>query len=71
MKIDNDQDAREDIRIQFRFKTETRLPTVFTGFVGVGDGVATPANSPAPLPPGTPLIPPAITALDGPGFGRL
>jgi Domain of unknown function (DUF4331) len=67
MKIDNDQDAREDIKIQFRFKTETRLPAVFTGFVGVGDGVATPANSPAPLPPGTALIPPAITALDGPG----
>ena len=67
MRIDNDQDAKEDIRIQFRFKTETRLPGVFTGFVGVGDGVATPANSPAPLPPGTPLIPGAITALDGPG----
>lgn len=71
MKIDNDQDAREDIKIQFRFKTETRLPTVFTGFVGVGDGVATPANSPDPLPPGTPLIPPAITALDGPGSDGL
>jgi len=67
MRIDNDQDAKEDIRIQFRFKTETRLPNVFTGFVGVGNGVATPANSPTPLPPGTPIIPAAITALDGPG----
>jgi hypothetical protein len=67
MKIDNDQDAKEDVKVQFRFKTEIRLPDVFTSFVGVGDGVATPANSPSPLPPGTPLIPPAITALDGPG----
>lgn len=67
MKIDNDQDAREDIKIQFRFKTEIRLPNVFTSLVGVGEGVATPSNSPAPVPPGTPLIPPAITALDGPG----
>jgi Domain of unknown function (DUF4331) len=67
MKVDNDQDAREDVKIQFRFKTEIRGPKVFTGFVGVGNGVPTPANSPAPIPPGTPLIPPAITALDGPG----
>ena len=67
MKVDNDQDAREDVKIQFRFKTEIRLPEVFTGFVGTGNGLPTPSNSPAPLPPGTPLIPPAITALDGPG----
>ena len=48
MKIDNDQDAKEDVKIQFRFKTEIRLPDVFTGFVGVGDGVATPAKLPSP-----------------------
>ena len=67
MKVDNDQDAREDVKIQFRFKTEIRGGKVFTGFVGVDGGVPTPANSPAPIPPGTPFIPPAITALDGPG----
>jgi hypothetical protein len=67
MKIDNDQDAQDDVIFQFRFKTEIRNPQVFTGFVGAGQGVPTPANSPAPIPPGTPLIPPAITALDGPG----
>src|SRR3954462_13068313 len=34
MKIDNDHDGKEDITFQFRFKTEIRLPGVFTGFVG-------------------------------------
>ncbi|MCP5419038.1 MAG: DUF4331 domain-containing protein [Gammaproteobacteria bacterium] len=67
IKIDNDHDAREDITFQFRFNTEIRAPGVFTGFVGAGDGIPAPANSPAPVAPGTPLIPPAITALDGPG----
>jgi hypothetical protein len=67
MKIDNDRDGKEDIIFQFRFKTEIRLPGVFTGFVGVSSGINTPANSPLPTPPGTPLIPSAITALDGLG----
>jgi len=34
MKIDNNNDGIEDITFQFRFKTEIRLPGVFTGFVG-------------------------------------
>lgn len=67
MKIDNNQDGKDDIKLQFRFNTEIRLPGVFTGFVGVGNGVPAPANSPVPVAPGTPIIPPAITALDGPG----
>jgi hypothetical protein len=69
MKVDNNFDAVEDITIQFRFKTEYRLPSVFTGFVGAGTGVNAPANSPNPdqFPPGTPIVPPAITALDGTG----
>lgn len=67
MKVDNNFDADEDIKIQFRFKTEIRAPGVFTGFVGAGSGIATPSNSPAPVPPGTPIVPPAITALDGTG----
>src|SRR5262245_10514086 len=67
MKIDNNRDGNEDIIFQFRFQTEIRLPGVFTALVGVGNGVNTPDNSPPPLLPGTPLIPPAITALDGPG----
>lgn len=72
MKVDNNFDADEDVKIQFRFKKpEVRLPGVFTGFVGVQDGVAAPNNSPAPVTPGTPILPPAITALDGAGSAGL
>jgi Domain of unknown function (DUF4331) len=34
MRVDNDQDAVEDVILQFRFQTEQRNPGVFTGFVG-------------------------------------
>jgi Domain of unknown function (DUF4331) len=71
MKVDNDQDGKDDIKIQFRFKSEIRAPGVFTSFVGAGNGIATPANSPAPVPPGTLLVPQAISALDGPGSDGL
>lgn len=54
IKIDNNNDAVEDISFEFRFNTEIRAPGVFTGFVGAGSGIP-------------PLIPPAVTALDGPG----
>ncbi len=67
INVDNDHDAVEDISFEFKFETESRLPGVFTGFVGAGSGIAAPGNSPAPVPPGTLIIPPAITALDGPG----
>ena len=69
MKVDNDFDAKEDVTLQFRFKTEVRLPGVFTGYVGAGNGIVAPANSPNPdkFPAGTAIVPPAITALDGPG----
>jgi hypothetical protein len=65
--VDNDQDARDDIVFQIRFRTEQRLPQVPVGYIGAGDGINAPTNSPPPIAPGTPLIPPAITALDGPG----
>ncbi len=67
INIDNNHDAIADVTFQFRFTTEVRLPGVFTGFVGTGNGLTAPSNSPAPVAPGTPLVPPAITALDGPG----
>jgi hypothetical protein len=67
IRVDSNHDAVEDLRFEFRFTTEIRAPGVFTGFVGAGNGIPAPANSPAPVSPGTPLIPPAITALDGPG----
>jgi hypothetical protein len=64
---DNDRDARDDIVFQIRFRTKQRLPQVPVGYVGAGNGINAPSNSPPPIAPGTPLIPPAITALDGPG----
>ena len=72
IKIDNDNDAVEDISFEFRFNTEVRLPGVFTSFVGAGNGIFAPANAPKDLngvKPSTSaiVVPPAITALDGPG----
>jgi Domain of unknown function (DUF4331) len=34
MKVDNNHDGVEDVIFQFRFKTEIRVPGLFTGFVG-------------------------------------
>jgi hypothetical protein len=67
IRVDNNNDAVEDVVFEVRFQTEIRRPEVFTGFVGAGNGVVAPANAPPPLGPGTPIVPPAITALDGPG----
>ena len=58
IKIDNDYDAQEDVSFEFRFQTEIRAPGVFTSFVGAGGGIP-------------PLIPPAVTALDGPNSAGL
>lgn len=65
--IDNDQDAVPDVTFEVRFTTEQRLPKVPVALVGAGRGVAAPRNSPPPIAAGTPLIPPAVTALDGKG----
>jgi len=71
IKIDNDHDAKEDITFQIRFKTEIRAPQIFVAYVGAGNGINAPKNSPAPVAPGTPIVPPAITSLDGPGSAGL
>ena len=71
IKIDNNQSATPAITFQIRFNTQIRAPQVFTSFVGAGNGINAPANSPAPVAPGTPIVPPAITALDGPGSAGL
>jgi hypothetical protein len=71
IKIDNNHDALADIVFEFQFTTEINAPGVFTGFVGAGSGINAPANSPAPVAPGTPIVPPAITALEGPGAAGL
>jgi hypothetical protein len=67
MKIDNDNDARPDVIFQFRFKTLIHDPGLFTGYAGAGSGLNAPGNSPSPVAPGTPVVPPAITSLTGPG----
>ena len=71
IKIDNNHDAIVDISFEFRFSSEIRLPNVFTVAVGAGDGLFAPDNSPPDLAGnstvGSLVVPPAITALDGPG----
>jgi hypothetical protein len=58
IKIDNNYDAVEDISFEIRFRTEVRAPSVFTGFVGAGNGIGG-------------VIPPAVTSLDGAGSAGL
>jgi hypothetical protein len=71
IKVDNNNDAIADVTFQIRFQTQIRAPELFTGFAGVGNGVVAPGNSPAPVAPGTPIVPEAITSLDGPGAAGL
>lgn len=61
IKVDNTFDAVADVTFQFRFNTEYRAPTLFTSAAGAGSGLKAPANSPAPVKPGTEVVPPAIT----------
>jgi hypothetical protein len=70
VKIDNDHDAREDISLQFRFETDQRLPSLFQVYAGVENGAYAPPNSPAPVPPGTLIVPPRITSFSSPGLGQ-
>ena len=69
IKVDNNHDAEEDIVFQLRFSTEQRLPGVFQSYVGAGTGIVAPANSPAPIAPGTPLVPPQIDDFNDAGLG--
>src|ERR1700728_4168298 len=71
IKIDNNQNALADLTFNIQFQTQIRAPQLFTGFAGVGNGLNAPANSPAPVAPGTPIVPPAITSLDGAGAAGL
>lgn len=70
IKIDNTNDAVEDLVFQFRFNTEQRLPNLPQAMAGAGAGVKAPDNSPAPVKPGTLIIPPQINSFDSPGLGQ-
>jgi len=71
IKIDNHQQAKAAVVFSFRVHTNILAPGVFTGFVGAGNGIDAPANSPKPVAPGTPIVPPAITSLTGAGAAGL
>lgn len=71
INIDNNNSALPAVQFQVKFTTEIRAPGVFTGFVGAGSGINAPTNSPPPVAPGTPIVPPAITQLDGAGAAGL
>ena len=70
IKIDNNNDAVEDIVFQFRFRTAQRLPNLFTTYLGVPGGATAPANSPPPVSPGTPIVPPRINSFNSQGLGQ-
>ena len=70
IKIDNNNDAVEDVVFQFRFTTEQRLPNLFQVYAGVGAGAVAPSNAPPPMGPGTLIVPPRITDFSSPGLGQ-
>jgi hypothetical protein len=70
LKVDNNNDAVADIVFQFRFATEQRLPNLPEAYFGAGTGINAPANSPAPVPPGTPIVPARVTSFSSPGLGQ-
>ena len=65
--VDNTNSAADNVRFDFRFQTEIRAPGLAQGFAGALTGINAPADAPAPLGQGTPIVPPAITSLDGAG----
>lgn len=63
IRIDNDQDAIEDIVIEFRFATEYQLPGVYTAVAGVGDGAFEPGTANL-------VVPPQIADFNNPGLNQ-
>jgi hypothetical protein len=77
MKIDNTNDAVEDITFQFQFTTQLQAPKLPLGFAGAGSGINAPGNAPQTTATGVtpiatgPVVPPAITSLSGAGAAGL
>lgn len=70
IKVDNNHDAEPDVTFQVRFQTEQRLGSLFQVYAGAGTGINAPANSPSPVAPGTPIVPPQINSFESAGFGQ-
>ena len=64
IKVDNNQDATEDVVFQFRFQTQYQLPDVFTSVAGFGPNGA--------VKPGTQdlVVPPRIDDFDDIGLNQ-
>jgi hypothetical protein len=69
--VDNNQSALPAVTFRFQFQTNILDSGLPVGFAGAGNGVDAPKNSPAPVAAGTPIVPPAITSLTGPGAAGL
>jgi hypothetical protein len=67
INVDNNQSALAEVSFQFHFAPPQSPLNIPTGFLGALSGINAPADSPPPVAPGTQVIPPAITALTGPG----
>lgn len=67
--IDNSNSGSSDVEFQFDFSEIVHAKTAIFSFAGAGAGVTAPANSPPPVAPGTPIVPPAITSLTSTGMG--
>ena len=70
LKVDNNNDAVEDIGLEVRFSTQQTLPNLFQVYAGVAGGANAPANSPAPIAPGTSIVPDRIANQADAGLGQ-
>jgi len=70
IKIDNNHDALADVTFQFRFNHVQLLQNLFQVYAGIEGGAVAPANSPAPVRPGTPLVPGRIKSFTDAGVGQ-
>ena len=70
LKVDNNNDAVEDLGLELRFTTQQTLPNLFQVYAGVPGGAVAPANSPPPVAPGTGIVPNRIASFTDAGLGQ-
>jgi len=64
IQVDNNHDAKVDVRFEFRFSTEYQLPDVYTAVAGIGDDGAFNPNT------GELVVPPQIRDFDNVGLNQ-